>query len=270
MLQEETCARSARCEFSESPLDNYANQNYIGAIPCLHEGTLRIVHGSLARVAMDVAASGGLARRTRRPRRTAKSCGPGAATVASILSGPCWGGNGDNQRRSPGRARISRQTLRGESRDVSAVPVALPACFGTRDARVLRCTGSTGAVSARLSLRPLSERGTTRLQNPGELESRECLNSSFRDAPLGAGPESIATIGSMDSGLALRAPRNDERIGCLTFKSAIAHAIQRAPPPPYSTGITSTSTRSFCLREPTMMPSIGETSEKSRPVASTM
>ena len=39
---------------------------------------------------------------------------------------------------------------------------------------------------------------------------------------------------------------------------------------PHSTGITSTSTRSFCLREPTMMPSTGETSEKSRPVASTM
>src|ERR1700675_4871528 len=34
--------------------------------------------------------------------------------------------------------------------------------------------------------------------------------SSFRDAPLGAGPESITTIVSMDSGLALRAPRNDD------------------------------------------------------------
>src|SRR5258708_32999242 len=34
--------------------------------------------------------------------------------------------------------------------------------------------------------------------------------SSFRDAPLGAGPESILTIVVMDSGLALRAPRNDE------------------------------------------------------------
>ena len=43
--------------------------------------------------------------------RTAKSCGPGAATVASIHAGPCWRGNGDNQRRSPGRARISRQTI---------------------------------------------------------------------------------------------------------------------------------------------------------------
>jgi hypothetical protein len=33
---------------------------------------------------------------------------------------------------------------------------------------------------------------------------------SFRDASLGAGPESILTIVVMDSGLALRAPRNDE------------------------------------------------------------
>jgi hypothetical protein len=32
---------------------------------------------------------------------------------------------------------------------------------------------------------------------------------SFRDAPLGAGPESILSIVVMDSGLALRAPRND-------------------------------------------------------------
>src|ERR1700752_2137398 len=35
----------------------------------------------------------------------------------------CGDGNGDNKGRSPGRARISRKPLRGESRDVSAVPV---------------------------------------------------------------------------------------------------------------------------------------------------
>src|SRR3954467_14539561 len=34
---------------------------------------------------MDAVASGGLARLTKRSQRTAKSCGPGAATVASIL-----------------------------------------------------------------------------------------------------------------------------------------------------------------------------------------
>ena len=43
--------------------------------------------------------------------RTAKSCGPGAATLASIRVGPCWRGNGDNKGRSPGRARISRKTI---------------------------------------------------------------------------------------------------------------------------------------------------------------
>src|SRR3954471_21841431 len=34
---------------------------------------------------MDAVASGGFARRAKRSQRTAKSCGPGAATVASIL-----------------------------------------------------------------------------------------------------------------------------------------------------------------------------------------
>jgi len=38
----------------------------------------------------------------------------------------------------------------------------------------------------------------------------EMRRPSFRDAPLSAGPESITTSGSMDSGLSLRAPRNDE------------------------------------------------------------
>ena len=33
---------------------------------------------------------------------------------------------------------------------------------------------------------------------------------------------------------------------------------------------TSTATPSFCLREPAMMPSTGETSEKSRPIARIM
>src|SRR3984885_6726297 len=38
----------------------------------------------------------------------------------------------------------------------------------------------------------------------------------------------------------------------------------------HSTSSTSTATASFCLRDPTMMPSTGETSEKSPPPASTM
>ena len=49
--------------------------------------------------------------RTKTRQRTAKSCGPGAATVASIHAAPWWRGNGDKNRRSPGRARISRKTI---------------------------------------------------------------------------------------------------------------------------------------------------------------
>ena len=39
---------------------------------------------------------------------------------------------------------------------------------------------------------------------------RISLSSSFRDAPQGAGPESITTTRVMDSGLTLRVPRNDD------------------------------------------------------------
>ena len=107
----------------------------------------------VVRVAMDAAASGVVSRRAKSLQRTAKSCGPGAATVASILSGLCWGGNGDNQRRSPGRARISRKAIaRGK-----------PACLGCTCQTRVRCFffahGAAGAVSARLSLRPFSGRG---------------------------------------------------------------------------------------------------------------
>src|SRR3954453_22274330 len=49
--------------------------------------------------------------------------------------------------------------LRGEGRDVSAVPVVVAHVLRTWDARVLPRTGSTGAVSARLSLRPFFGEG---------------------------------------------------------------------------------------------------------------
>ncbi len=58
-----------------------------------------------------------------------------------------------------------------------------------------RCRSATSARSRRRR----NNRDSRRFQ----------ISPSFRDAPLGAGPESITTIGSMDSGLALRAPRND-------------------------------------------------------------
>jgi hypothetical protein len=90
----------------------------------------------------------------KRLRRTAKSCGPGAATLA-LPAGACSRTTGARKAASPGRARISRKTIaRGR-----------PGCLGCTcsfKTRVLSCAtlarGSTGAVSARLSLRPLFKR----------------------------------------------------------------------------------------------------------------
>src|SRR5262245_31888965 len=55
----------------------------------------------------------------------------------------CGFGNGDNQRRSPGRARISRQTSRGESRAASAVPVK-SVCVSSFLHTVLRAQSAPG------------------------------------------------------------------------------------------------------------------------------
>jgi hypothetical protein len=89
----------------------------------------------------------------KRLQRTAKSCGPGAATVASIRPACAGLATVTTNAAHRGEHEVSRQTLRGESRAVLAVPVVLPVCFGMRDARVLQRAGSTGAVGARLSLR---------------------------------------------------------------------------------------------------------------------
>ena len=104
-----------------------------------------------------------LRHRTKRWQRTAKSCGPGAATLA-LPAGGLLPHNGGKKGRSPGRARISRKTIaRGK-----------PGCLGcTCQIRVRSfitiAHGAAGAVGARLSLRPLFRRGTTRLQNSGKL-----------------------------------------------------------------------------------------------------
>ncbi len=63
-------------------------------------------------------------------------------------------------------------------------------------------------------------------RNDGILRPAHLSPSSFRDAPLGAGPESILTIVVMDSGLALRAPRNDD--GGMWHTHLRIHATQYA------------------------------------------
>src|SRR5262245_10080345 len=108
--------------------------------------------------------------RTKRSRRTAKSCGPGAATLASSRPGSVPPATVAKEAAHRGEHEISRKTIaRGK-----------PGCPGctcglTRVLSVaLFAHGTAGAVGARLSLRPLSERGTTNLQNPGKIAPREC------------------------------------------------------------------------------------------------
>ena len=132
-------------------------------------------------------------RRAKRSQRTAKSCGSGAATVASIFAGAISRDNGDNKRRSPGRARISRKAIaRGK-----------PGCLGcTCQIRVHSSTtsahGNAGAVGARLSLRPFFPKGPMRLQNPGEMcrgDASVCLPVIARSE---ATKQSSATRATLD------------------------------------------------------------------------
>src|SRR5262245_60579206 len=116
---------------------------------------------------MDAVVSGAL-HPTKRSQRRAKSCGPGAATLASSRPGGIPPATVARKAAHRGEHEVSRKTIaRGK-----------PGCLGcTCLIRVLSFTtiahGAAGAVSVRLSLRPLPKRGTTNLQNPGENESRE-------------------------------------------------------------------------------------------------
>ena len=112
---------------------------------------------SVARVAMD---AGGvrralLARRKRRSvRRNRVVLAPRPWRLSAQPCGRC--GNGDNQRRSPGRARISRK----------AVARGRPGCLGCTCQTRVRSSlpiahGAAGAAGARPSLRPL-QRGSKR------------------------------------------------------------------------------------------------------------
>src|SRR5438132_1588531 len=106
---------------------------------------------------MDAVASGVNSAGRNVLQRTAKSCGPGAATLASSrVVSPTW----RRWQKRPLTGESTKQLLkplRGESRVVPAEPVVTTlVCF------FHYANEAAGAVSARLSLRPLRFRGTTR------------------------------------------------------------------------------------------------------------
>src|SRR5689334_3630517 len=84
---------------------------------------MRIVDAAWRGLRWTLAASGGFFLPDETSRRTVKSCGPGAATLASIRPASAGLATGATKAVPRGEREVSRQTLRGESRDVLAVPV---------------------------------------------------------------------------------------------------------------------------------------------------
>src|SRR5262245_28936997 len=112
--------------------------------------------------------------------------------------------------------------LRGESRDVSAVPVKTVCALSLPIAH-----GAAGAVGARLSLRPLIGEGATNAHTSGEIAPRDRNLVSFHVIASEAKQSSFAA--AMEAGLLRRfAPRNDGA-GCLKIESGrCAHSEPRA------------------------------------------
>src|ERR1700752_1088478 len=182
-----------------------SDSRYWSRRPAPTEGRFAIVTMRRAWDAMDAGASARCKSRGRkRLQRTGKSCGPGAATLA-LPAGACSRTTGARKAASPGRARISRKTIaRGK-----------PGCLGCTCSltRVLSFAtfahGTAGAVGARLSLRPLTQRDNE-VAEPGRESSRgnadACFTPSLRGAKRGSNP----SCPEQEAGL-LRFARND---GC--------------------------------------------------------
>jgi hypothetical protein len=96
----------------------------------------------------------------RRLRRTAKSCGPDAPTLASSRRKAIFAGEGGKKARSPGRARNKPlKPLRGECR-VIPVPPAVTNARATH-----HTTRGCGRIGARHSPCPLMKRAGDHKQN---------------------------------------------------------------------------------------------------------
>src|SRR5882724_4371574 len=166
--------------------------------------------------------------------RTAKSCGPDAPTLASSLRsrvGPTGlrqnisADDGGKRARSPGRAR--RKPLKplraGMPGDSGVLVVTRVRSTTTKCTRGCGCNGHPAFPTPSLGGRFINGSGALRREGVKACLKFERPSKATRsnapsfhdvqvhivDAPLGAGPESILPVVVMDSGLALRAPRND-------------------------------------------------------------
>ena len=153
--------------------------------PCRHEGRFAVV------TKRGAGCDGRLRRQCeqscRRKRRGVRRNRVVLAPRPWRLSGPaCLGaGNGDNKRRSPGRARISRKAIaRGKPGCLGvtcgpcpcASACGMPVCSGARDLRVLPAPGLPCALCSREGQRI----STTRVKTVPRERERMVLLSQLR------------------------------------------------------------------------------------------
>src|SRR5438128_2609092 len=121
---------------------------------------------------MAVAASGGVTRRAKRPRRTAKSCGPGAATLASIPLARAGAATVTRKAAHRGEHERSRKTIARGKPARSAKPVVdLLVCLFSLHAR-LRARSAPGFPCA-LSLE--REEGTAKPRAPSRRGNKSAV-----------------------------------------------------------------------------------------------
>ena len=204
--------------------------------PCRHEGRFAVVTKRGAGCDGPLPASGVFACQTKRRRRTVKSCGPGAATLASIRAALWQRGNGGKRGRSPGRARNKPSNhCAGKAGMSWLVPVKSVCVF-----HYPLHTELAGAAGARPSLRPLS-RGSKRVRKTQAIPRREnesaYLSPSLRGAkrrPVYACCASYAGLGVRRSSESeggsnpalLRSPAKSAKFSCRPVQASEASAIR--------------------------------------------
>ncbi len=177
------------------------------------------------------------ARRYRRDCRTdAPACPTATASPPIVQAATPWPAGsaaGQNHRRSSGRRfeacsrRSPHRTCTRKSRCALRSSSAAGPCRNIRSSAGVAVPSWSRQVGARISSQNERVRRMTKLPRS---RTRQAMYSllSFRDAPLGAGPESILPKVVMDSGLAFRAPRNDTLYRANSFSGSRELSFNRS------------------------------------------
>jgi hypothetical protein len=163
----------------------------------------------------------GSSRRTKTLQRTAKSCGPGAATLA-LPAGACSRTTGARKAASPGRARISRKTI---ARGKPGCPGCT--CSSTRVHLLQHSRTRDCGRSRRPAFpAPFSRRGTTRCQNLGRNRVARVITCVY--PPLRAKRPFSACFASSAGFKSAEAPR---RFGGLPARRSLRSKRRRVVAP---------------------------------------